>query len=340
MQFKTITSPHKLNSNTVTRVMFKVLLALLPGTVVMAYFFGWGVLTNLVCAIATAMLVEACIMILRKQPIKPAITDLSVVVTAWLLALSMPSSAPLWLIAVASFFATAFAKHVYGGLGYNPFNPAMVGYVVALISFPVQMTQWPPAHLDLSLVQTLHTVWTGEWVTSPKLPSLDMLTGATVLDYSRTELSQGLPISFIFQDERFGILGSAHWEWVAIAYLFGGLWLIALRVMPWHAPVGVITAFIVMATIFNLINHNHFPNAVFHLFSGGAILGAFFIVTDPVSGSTSNRGRFIFGLIVGVIAYTIRTWGGYPDGIAFGVLLANMCAPVLDYYSKPKVFGK
>lgn len=340
MQFKTITSPHKLNTNTVTRVMLKVLLALLPGTATMVYFFGWGVLTNLTCAVGTAVLLEAIVMALRKQAIKPVITDLSVVVTAWLLALSIPSSSPLWLVAVATFFATAFGKHVYGGLGYNPFNPAMVGYVVALISFPAQMTQWPPAHLDLSLAQTLHTVWTGEWTVSPKLPSLDMLTGATVLDYTRTELSQHVPLGLIAQDARFGQLGSAHWEWVSVAYLLGGLWLIAVKVMPWHAPVGLVVAFVIMATIGHTINPNQFPSAMFHLFSGGAMLGAFFIVTDPVSGSTSNRGRFVFGLLVGAVAYIIRTWGGYPDGIAFGVLLANMCAPVLDYYSKPKVFGK
>lgn len=336
MRFKTVSSPHRISSSSISKVMLKVLAALLPGTAAMIYFFGWGVVTNLLLAIPLALIGEATILAIRKRPLKPALSDLSIVVTAWLLALAIPAASPIWLIAVGILFATIFGKQLYGGLGYNPFNPAMVGYVVLLISFPLQMSQWPSADSisALSLIDTLRYISSGE------LPlTIDGITGATALDYSKTQLSQNVVLSSINDNPVFGQLGSTHWEWVGLAYLIGGIALIVLKVMPWHTPVAMLASLFIIASIFNLMDGERYADGLFHLFSGGAMLGAFFIITDPVSGCTSNRGRLIFGALVGLLVYIIRSWGGYPDGIAFAVLLANMCAPMIDYYSKPRVFG-
>ncbi|PIE36661.1 MAG: hypothetical protein CSA54_03765 [Gammaproteobacteria bacterium] len=212
----------------------------------------------------------------------------------------------------------------------------MIGYIVLLISFPVQMTQWPaPAGLAAS---SLAETWNLAWGNISAV-DIDGFTGATALDYTKTQLGLAMQLGDISHAEVYGSLGAQAWEWVALAYLLGGVALIALRVMPWHAPLGMLLALFTLAQLMHFYDADSFPGGLFQLFSGGAMLGAFFIITDPVSGCTSNRGRFIFGVLVGLLVYLIRTWGNYPDGIAFSVLLANMAAPTIDYYSKPRVFG-
>ena len=335
MRFKTVSSPHKLSSSSVSKVMLKVLSALVPGTAVATYFFGWGVISNILIACGLALATEALLLSLRKRPLKPALTDLSVIVTAWLLALAIPAYSPIWLIAVGIFFAVAFGKQLYGGLGFNPFNPAMIGYVVLLISFPVYMTQWPQPDMaqQVSLSEILSIILGNTPAT------VDGLTGATALDYTKTQINQALMLSEIQDNAVYGSIGSAAWEWISVAYLIGGIALITLRVMPWHAPVAMLLTLFISAELFHLYDSDTYTSGLFHLFAGGSMLGAFFIITDPVSGCTSNRGRLIFGALVGVLVYVIRTWGSYPDAVAFAVLLANMCAPMIDYYSKPRVFG-
>lgn len=340
MQFDTETSPHLSGGNSVAAMMRQVLYALVPGTLALIWFFGWGVLINLILAIIFATGLEALVLYLRKWPVKPALGDYSAVVTAWLLAISIPPLSPWWLTLIAVFFAIVVAKHLYGGLGYNPFNPAMVGYVVCLISFPVQMTSWlAPSGLaehSVGLLTSLQAIFTGQL---PASLSWDAITMATPLDNLKTETSLGKTLSEIRAEPLYGTLAGQGWEWAANFFALGGFWLLYKKIITWHVPVALIVSLGVMAALFSLGNPDNYPPPTFHIFSGGAILGAFFIATDPVSGATSPRGRIVFGAGVGVLTYIIRTWGGYPDGIAFAVLLMNMAAPTIDYYTQPRVFG-
>lgn len=339
MRFKTVTSPHGFGDNRVSNVMLNVIYALLPGTIAMIWFFGWGVLINIVVAILTAWVCEAAVLSARKQAVLATLQDNSALVSAWLLALALPPLAPWWIPVIGSLFAILFAKQLYGGLGYNPFNPAMVGYVVLLIAFPLEMTQWIlPSTINnnpLDFQQTLNLMLfdqlpAGGW---------DALSGATPLDKMKTDLGLLQTINEVKQDSLFTSLSAEGWQWVAVWYLAGGLYLIYRKIISWHTPVSVLLGLAIAALIFNLINPEYYTSALFHLFSGGAMLGAFFIATDPVSSCTSNKGKLVYGAGIGLLTYIIRTWGGYPDGIAFAVLLMNMAAPFIDHYTKPRVFG-
>ena len=341
MQFPTFSSPHLPGTSSVAHVMREVLLALLPGIVCAWWFFGWGVIINIIFATLACVFAEACMLALRGRPVAATLADSSAILTGVLLALALPPLSPAWLPVVGALFAIVVAKQLYGGLGYNPFNPAMVGYVVLLISFPREMTQWNAptglggAHLGLadSLAWSLHGVL-------PADVTLDALTLATPLDSVKTSLGIGQMLSEITAAPKFGHFGGHGWEWINFAYLLGGLYLIYRRLIDWRIPVGMLGALFIIALLFHGSDTDSFPAPLFHLFSGAAMLGAFFIATDPVSASTTPRGRLLFGVGIGLIVYVIRTWGGYPDGVAFAVLLMNMAAPTLDYYTKPRVFGQ
>lgn len=340
MRFETTSSPHVASARNVPRVMRQVLYALVPGTLAVIWYFGWGVLVNILLAGLLALGFEAAVLAARGRPLRPALTDGSAVLTAWLLALALPPLSPWWLTLVGVFFAIVVAKQLYGGLGYNPFNPAMVGYVVLLISFPREMTLWLPpeqlAQTRLTLGQTLTAIFAG----LPQGLSWDTLTMATPLDMVKTELGLERTISEIRQSPLFGDFSGKGWEWVANWWALGGLYLIYRRVIAWQIPVAMLLALAGMAAVFYLIDPDAHPSATFHIFSGGAMLGAFFIATDPVTASTTPLGRVIYGAGIGVLTYVIRSWGGYPDGVAFAVLLMNMAAPTIDYYTQPRVFGQ
>lgn len=337
-------APYTFAATGVGIVMRDVMLGLLPGTLLYAGFFGWGVISNVLLAIGFAIAFEGLALHLRKRPVIGGLSDLSAIVTAWLFALALPPMSAWWLIALGIGFAILVAKHVYGGLGYNPFNPAMVGYVVLLISFPREMTLWLPAQtligpsatLSLDLAQTLGVVFGG---TLPEALSWDALTQATALDTVKTGLGQGQRVEEILRAPLFGYIAGRGWEWIGLAWLVGGIWLLYRRVISWHIPVGVLLSLAAFASLFYLIDSDRYTSPVFHLFSGAALLGAFFIATDPVTAASSNAGRFVYAVGIGALTYIIRTWGGYPDGIAFAVLLANMCAPTIDYYFRPRAFG-
>ena len=335
-------SPYTHGSNQVSLVMRNVLYALLPALALYTWMFGWGVLTNQLIAIAVALGSEALIIRLRRRPVKPALLDGSALITAVLLAFAIPPFSPWWLITIGTLSAIVMAKHLYGGLGYNPFNPAMVGYVVLLISFPLEMTQWlPPIELrseELSLGATLGYVFGGQL---PGGNLLDAYTMATPLDSLKTALGMDKSVAeAMAASPVFGNVGGIHWEYINGVLLLGGLWMIYKQVITWHIPVAVLGSLLLISTLFWLINPVHYADPLFHIFTGGAMLGAFFIATDPVSGATSERGRIIFGIGVGVLEYVIRVWGGYPDGIAFSVLLMNMAAPTIDYYTQPRIYGE
>lgn len=334
----TLSSPFISPSASTNRMMLNVVLALIPGSIAYIWYFGVGLIVNLIFATGFALLFETLILLLRKRPLKPYLSDYSAVVTAWLFALCIPMHSPWWLIAVGIGFAMIAGKHLYGGLGFNPFNPAMVGYVVLLISFPREMTHWfLPIQISgdsLNLVQafsyTLGLTDIQQW---------DALTSATPLDTFKTSLGLNMMVSEIHQSPVFGDFAGVGWEWIANWWFIGGLYLLFSKTIRWHIPFAMIAGLLLISLLFYLTNPDSVASPGFHLFSGGLMLGAFFIATDPVTASTTNKGRLIYGFMIGVLVYIIRSWGGYPDGVAFAVLLANMAVPLIDYYTRPRVFG-
>lgn len=320
--------------------MFKVLLSLIPGIVVYAWLFGGGILITLALATATALATEALMLKLRHRPVQPFLSDYSAVITAWLLALAIPPLAPWWLIVVGTAFAIIIAKQLYGGLGYNPFNPAMIGYAVLLISFPVIMTKWPAAlslaETKLSFMDQFHYIFSH---TLPANITMDAVTSATPLDYLKTQLKLKQGMDSIQAAPLFGTLGGKGSEYVAIAYLLGGLFLWQQRIITWHLPTAFLGGIAIISGLFWIVDPTQFANPVFHLFSGASMLAAFFILTDPVSGPTTPKGKLYFAAGVAVITYLVRVYGGYPDGVAFAVIFMNICVPLIDAYTQPRVFG-
>jgi len=341
MLLKTPSSPHIHANTSVTAVMSKVLLALVPAIIGYVYFFGWGLLIHIVIATSVGLGCEAVMLKLRDRPVKPFLQDGSVVVTAVLLAFCIPPLAPWWITTIGMFFAVVVAKHLYGGLGYNPFNPAMVGYVVLLISFPKEMTAWTPPDilngLQVGPIDTLKIVFLDQF---PYTLSMDALSMATPLDTVKTELSLSKTVDEIKSGNAiFGDFGGVGWEWVGNWIFLGGVWLIYKKIINWQTPLAMLGSLFAIALVFYLKDPSNYASPMFHIFGGAAMLGAFFIATDPVTSCTTPTGRLVFGAGVGVITYIIRTWGGYPDGVAFSVLLMNMAAPTIDYYTRPRVYG-
>ncbi len=339
MEFNTPTSPHIHSGASVSRVMLLVIAATIPGIAVYVGYFGWGVVINILLALATALACEAAVLIMRKRPVLPFLCDGSAIVTAILLALALPPIAPWWIVVIGAAFAIIIVKQLYGGLGYNPFNPAMAGYVMLLVSFPIEMTRWQAplnnTNVSLSFIDSWHITFSGL-----KENITDAISMATPLDTLKTQLRLEQNVEQIITgNPLFGNLAGLGWEWINIAFLVGGVWLIYKRIISWHIPVAMLTTIAVLSGVFYLIDSDTFSSPMIHLLSGATMLGAFFIATDPVSAATSNPGRIVYGIGIGVFTYVIRTWGGYPDAVAFSVLLMNMVAPTIDYYIKPRVFG-
>ncbi len=331
-------SPYLTSAPSVSVIMIKVLLALLPAVAAYVWVFGPSILVMLTLASITALSAEALMLKLRNRPIKPFLMDGSALLTAWLLALSLPPLAPWWLVVVGTFFAIVIAKQLYGGLGYNPFNPAMVGYAVLLISFPVIMTHWPApielAQAKLSFANQLEYIFGAS-----NSMNLDAVSMATPLDYLKTQLTLHHSVQDIVSAAQFGLLGAKGGELIVGAYLIGGLYLLQQRLITWHLPIAFLAVLALMAGAFYLADPTRFANPLFHLFTGASMLGAFFIITDPVSGPTTPKGKLVFAAGIAVLTYLIRVYGGYPDGVAFSVLLMNMCVPLIDAWTQPRVFG-
>lgn len=330
-----VTSPHAHGAQDTTQVMQAVLLATLPGVAVMTWFFGPGTLVNILFGSVVAMAMEAAALALRGRPILRTLDDHSAMVTASLLCISLPPYSPWWLIVIGMGSAIWLAKHFYGGLGYNPFNPAMVGYVVLLISFPVQMTAWAPARgagVELpSFFDALRACFAPH--------SYDAVTMATALDVVKQ--NSGLTLEALWQEApQLGRWAGAGWEWVSLTFLAGGLWMLKKRLFTWHAPVGMLVSMTLLSALFyddGSSASNGSP--LFHWLGGATMFGAFFIITDPVSSAASNRGRLIYGALIGALVYIIRVAGNYPDAVAFAVLIMNFAAPFIDHYTQPRTYG-
>lgn len=347
MAYKNASSPHQKQPRTTTQVMIMVILCLVPGVFLQSYFFGYANLIQISLACLAALASEAFILKLRNRSILNTLKDASALLTAILLAISIPPLAPWWIVVIGTVFAIVFVKQLYGGLGQNIFNPAMAAYVLLLISFPVQMTSWLPAQslqpFSLTLMDQINAIFTGSTLDGYSVEqlsvSIDGLSMATPLNTARDALHNGFTISEMFNSLQFKASSWQQIYWINSAFLAGGLILLFKRVIHWHIPV----SFLLGISIFSFIAFAYSPDLnsspLFHLFSGATMLGAFFILSDPVSAATTVKGRILFALLIALIVVIIRNVGGYPDAVAFAVLLGNMCVPLIDYYTQPKVYG-
>ncbi|MDZ7753695.1 MAG: RnfABCDGE type electron transport complex subunit D [Gammaproteobacteria bacterium] len=322
----------------VGRVMVLVVAALVPGIAAHVALFGWGLLVNITLAVAAALVFEALMLAIRGRPVVSFLADGSAVVTAVLLALCLPPMAPWWLPVTGAFIAIVGAKQLYGGLGYNPFNPAMAGYAVLLIAFPLELStrtlplalQQAPPDLAATIAYSLG---------GGGAAGLDAMTAATPLDRLRTGVGLGQAMAEIRAAPVFGALAGRGMEWVNLAFLAGGVVLVALRIISWHIPVSMLATLAAVAGIAHLAGPEHYADPLFHLLGGATMLGAFFIATDPVTAATTPAGKLVYGAGIGLLIYAIRAWGGYPDGVAFAVLLMGLTVPLLDTYLRPRIFG-
>jgi len=318
-------SPHVHADRTSKRLMYDVVIALTPAFLVSIYVFGIGAL------LVTSMAISSCVLFeyfIQKYLLKAEVTigDGSALLTGLLLAFNLPSTLPLWMVAVGGLIAIGIAKLSFGGLGFNIFNPALVGRVFLLVSFPVQMTLWPTA------VENNTTI-------------VDAVTGATTLGSIKegllmgetmTEMSSRIPNTI---DMLLGNTGGSLGEMSALALLLGGVYLLVRKVISWHIPIVLLATMAVFTGIFWIINPEHYANPVIHILSGGAILGAFFMATDLVTSPMTKKGMVVFAIAIGIITVLIRLFGAYPEGISFAILIMNAFVPLINKYFKPRRFG-
>ena len=343
MRFEQPTAPHARPLVSVPVIMRRVLYALIPAALCHTWYFGPGLLLNFALTAIAALLTEAAILRLRGLNTRHALRDCSALVTSALLSFALPPFVPFWIPLIGGAIAITLAKQLYGGLGKNLFNPAMVGYVFLILSFPVEMTQWLPPRMGdldyrpLAVGEHVSYVFTG---TLPAGLDVDAVTRATPLDLVKEGLRNGRPFAEIRGGSLFGDFGGRGWEWVANFIALGGLYLLYTGTIRWHIPTTFLTGLLGPATVLYLIDPNGFATPAFHFFSGGTMLGAFFIATEPVSAAGTDRGRLIYGAGIGMLVYALRTWGTFPDGVAFSVLLMNGAVPLINRYTRPRIYGQ
>ena len=342
MKFERKEAPYWSPQTNVASMMLQVLAALVPAAIAHVWYFGPGFIFNLLVAGIFAIAGEAFVMWVRGRPPEVALSDFSALVTAALLAFALPSLTPWWVTATGALFGVVVAKHLYGGLGFNIFNPAMAGYVVILVTFPMYLNLWVAPRMGdidyqhLTIIQTLVFTLTGNL---PDALTFDAVSRATPLDVMKSGLNNMATATEIRANPVMGDFGGRGWEWIGNFLAFGGFWLLIKKIIRWQIPVGVGTGLLVPATIMYLVDPGTSPGPGFHLFAGATILCAFFIATDPVSAATSPKGRFIYGLGIGFLIWCIRRWGSYADGVAFAVLIMNMAVPAIDYLTRPHIVG-
>lgn len=315
-------APHAHSGDSVRRNMLLVIAALIPAYIVSVVLFGWGALITAAVSIAACVGFEWLIakFILKQEP---TLCDCSAILTGLLLAFNLPSNLPWWIIIIGALVAIGVGKMTFGGLGQNPFNPALVGRVFLLISFPVQMTTWPrPLGFEGSYI--------------------DAATGATPLSAMK-QLVKG-NASVIDQlpnlwDSLLGMMGGSLGEVCAFALLAGGIFLICTRVITWHIPVSILATMALFAFIAAPAGICPCQYTALTLLTGGVMLGAFFMATDYVTSPMTGWGKIIFGIGIGLIVMVIRTWGAYPEGMSFAILIMNACVPLLNKI-RPKRFGE
>lgn len=336
-------SPFTLADSRVQDLMRQVMLALLPATAWGLLVFGWPALWLLAVTLVSALAWEALSLTLAGKPVKTFLWDGSALLSGWLLALSLPPWAPWWIGSFGAFIAIAVGKHVYGGLGQNLFNPAMLARIALLVSFPLEMTTWvDPAPLlfphSPGLLESLRI----SFAHGP----IDGYTGATAIGFVKTEATQGrlpgttLATHFQALPALFGYSGGSLGETSELLVLGGGLWLLRKGIITWHIPASLLGTVLLMSGLAHLWDGQRYPGPLFHLSSGGLMLTAFFIATDYVTSPSSKAGQLLFGAGCGLLIYVIRTFGGYPEGAGFAVLVMNAATPLIDHYLRPRIYGR
>lgn len=332
-------APHTHGAASIKYIMLNVCLALTPATLFGFYLFGWPAFFLWITCCASAMLTELfCLLLQNKSPSR--VLDSSALLTGWLLAMTLPPWAPWWIGAGGAACAIALGKQLYGGLGHNIFNPAMLARVALLISFPVHMTTWIAPDLA-----NLPDFTSSLAITFANAPLPDGVTGATVLGELKSAYPAGTVESvinepFSWLEAGTGLQAGSLAETSELLVLLGGFWLLYLRIISWHIPVALLCTVTVLAIIFNAFDPSHYANAAVHLGSGGIVLAAFFIATDYVTSPSSKSAQLVFGIGCGFIIYIIRCWGGFPEGIGFAVLFMNALTPLLDRYFLPRKYGR
>jgi electron transport complex protein RnfD len=336
-------APHAHDRSSVDRIMLQVCFALLPATGFGFYLFGWPAIFLWAFTCGAALLTEAACLWAQGHPLS-RLKDSSALLTGWLLAMSLPPWAPWWIGVGGSVFAIGIGKQVYGGLGQNPFNPAMLARVALLISFPVQMSTW--ANVNPIGSAMAPGFWDGLAITLGLQEIPDAALGATILGEAKANYTTAIPIGemlskeFSFKDAITGFTRGSLGETSEILVLIGGIWLLYKRIITWHIPLAFLLSLAFFSWAAHGVNANRYAEASFHLVSGGVLLGAFFIATDYVTSPASSLGKLIFGAGCGFMVFVIRAWSGFPESVAFGVLFMNALTPLIDRYTKPRFYGR
>ncbi len=341
-----ITGPYTHAPLTISQTMFGVVLALTPALLFGITQWGWPALGLLLATVTSALLFESFALHLAAKPVRRTLFDGSALLTALLLVMTLPPYAPWWIGVMGSFFAIIVAKQLFGGLGQNLFNPAMVARVALLIAFPLEMTTFyaPTPIFSATTPSLLEGLAITFGIGTP--PALDAMSSATLLGHVKTELGRLVPIEEaltpmatlgeLLLGRHAGSLG----ETSELLLLLGGGWLLYRRLISWMIPVAILTTLAALATLFHLLDSSHYLSPFYHLFSGATLLTAFFIATDPVTSPATRRGQLLFGMGVGGLIFIIRSWANYPEGAAFAILLMNGVTPLIDHYLKPRIYGR
>ena len=340
-----LSAPFTRSDLQIRSIMLTVVVAMMPATALGIFIFGWPALFLFLVTVLSALWFEGACLKLAGKPAQATLADGSALVTGWLIALTLPPWAPWWIGVVGSFIGIVVGKQVFGGLGQNLFNPAMLARVALLVSFPLEMTTWiNTAPVFSAAAPSFETGWAITF--GGRLPA-DGVTGATLLGWIKTELSQGRKLNESLVSGDFSLFKSLlGWtrgslgETSALLLAGGGGWLLRKKVITWHIPLSMLSTVALLASIFTLADGERYPSPLFHLSSGSLMLAAFFIATDYVTSPNSLAGQLIFGAGCGLIVFVIRTWGGYPEGVGFAVLLMNSLTPVIDHYVRPRIYGR
>lgn len=338
-------APHTHSGNSISSVMLHVILALLPATLFGVYLFGLPALFIVILTITSCLLAEAIALYLACKAIKPHLLDGSAILTGLLLAMSLPPWAPWWIAVLGGFFAIIIGKQIFGGLGQNVFNPAMLARVALLISFPLEMTTWVDVHPMFSnsspgFIESLKITFFG-------IPNLDEISSASLMGQVKTELTLNnsvsstlLSVNYSPMSTSIGFISGSIGETSSILILLGGLYIMFKRIISWHIPFTMLLTIFLLAALFHFIDGDRYADPFFHILTGGVILGAFFIATDLVTSPNTKLGQIIFAIGIGIFVYIIRTWGGYPEGLGFAILLMNAMTPLIDHYIRPRIYGR
>ncbi|MDX9765937.1 MAG: RnfABCDGE type electron transport complex subunit D [Ectothiorhodospiraceae bacterium] len=344
--YSPVAGPHTHATAGVGGIMLQVMLALVPATLFGIWLYGWPALNLFVVTLSTCAIAEALSVRIGGRSAAAALGDGSALLTGWLLAMTLPPWAPWWIGVVGGLFAVMVGKQVFGGIGQNLFNPAMLARVVLLIAFPLELTTWiAPQPLTQTgspgFVEGLAITFTG--VTPERL---DAVSSATLLGHLKTEIGRGTQLTAALDgwyepsQAWFGHMAGSFAETSALLILLGGLYLMVRRIIDWQIPAAMLGTLALLASLMHMIAPERYADAGVHLLSGGAMLGAFFIATDPVTSPSTLRGRLLFGAGCGLLVYVIRSFGGYPEGVAFAVLLMNAVTPLIDHYVRPRIYGR